>query len=234
MKTYLDYLYRGTIDDFHHLLSRNLKKKKKMFIVTANPEMYMLAQKDKKLESIVTNPDYTVVADGIGVVKACQLLKIEGIHKITGVDTALYLLQQGNKLKLSVYLLGAKDEVIQALADKVKQEYPGVKLVGYHHGYEKEKNKIMEEIVQLSPDIVMVALGIPEQEKLIHQYYSIVQKGIFIGVGGSFDVLSGSKKRAPKIVQTLNLEWLYRIIKEPKRLKRFYHNNIKFIFKIKK
>ena len=91
-----------------------------------------------------------------------------------------------------------------------------------------------KEIIKCKPDIVLVALGMPQQEELIYKYLDKFKKGIFVGVGGSFDVLSGTIKRAPKIFIKLNLEWLYRILKEPKRLKRFYNNNIKFILKIKK
>ena len=83
----------------------------------------------------------------------------------------------------------------------------------------------------MQPDICLVALGIPEQELLINKYFNKFKKGIFIGVGGSFDVLSGHKKRAPKLMIKLHLEWLYRIIKEPKRFKRFWESNIKFMLK---
>ena len=85
----------------------------------------------------------------------------------------------------------------------------------------------------MKPDICLIAMGIPMQEKLINKYFKNAKKGIYIGVGGSFDVLSGIKKRAPKLFIKLNLEWLYRIIKEPRRLKRFWNNNIKFLFKIR-
>ena len=90
----------------------------------------------------------------------------------------------------------------------------------------------MEYIKTTKPDIVLIALGIPLQEKLINKHINDFKKGIFIGVGGSFDVLSGSKKRAPKLFIKLNLEWLYRILREPKRISRFLKYNIKFIFKI--
>ena len=92
----------------------------------------------------------------------------------------------------------------------------------------------MKKIVKLNPDICLVALGIHYQEKLINKYIDIAKKGIYVGVGGSFDVLSGTKKRAPKIFIKLNLEWLYRLICEPKRLKRFINSNVKFIFEVRK
>jgi len=93
---------------------------------------------------------------------------------------------------------------------------------------------VFEEIASLKPDVCLVALGIPVQEKLIYKHLDKFEKGIFVGVGGSFDVISGTKKRAPEFFIKCNLEWLYRIAKEPKRLKRFYNSNVKFIFAVKK
>ena len=109
-----------------------------------------------------------------------------------------------------------------------------MKIAGYQDGYVQDKDAVFEEIVTLKPDAVLVALGIPAQEILIHKYYNRFDKGIFVGVGGSFDVLSGTKKRAPEIFIKLNLEWLYRIAKEPQRFKRFYDSNVRFIGKIRK
>ena len=131
-------------------------------------------------------------------------------------------------------MLGAKEEVVSSLANKIKVEYPSIKLLGFSNGYVKNLDKEMEKISKLKPDILLVALGIPMQEELIYRHMNEFNKGIIVGVGGSFDVLSGTKKRAPKIFIKLNLEWLYRIIKEPSRLKRFWNNNVKFIFKVRK
>ena len=116
----------------------------------------------------------------------------------------------------------------------LNEKYPGIKLVGASDGYVKDRDKVFNEIIKLSPDIVLVALGIPYQEKLIYKHLDKFNKGIFVGVGGSFDVISGNKKRAPEIFIKLNLEWLYRIVSEPKRLKRFYDSNVKFLFQVKK
>ena len=105
--------------------------------------------------------------------------------------------------------------------------------VGAVDGYVEDKDSVFEEMKEVKPDIVLVALGIPKQEILIYNHLKDFDKGIFVGVGGSFDVISGSKKRAPKIFVKLKLEWLYRITREPKRLKRFYESNIKYLLKIK-
>ena len=102
----------------------------------------------------------------------------------------------------------------------------------YVGGSDKERQ--IENLSQQQPDIVIVALGAPKQELLIHRYYRRGEKGVFIGVGGSFDVLSGRKKRAPSFFIRHNLEWLYRIASEPKRLKRFWDSNIKFLFELRK
>ena len=91
----------------------------------------------------------------------------------------------------------------------------------------------MEEIVKKEPDVILVALGTPHQELLIDKYYERASKGIFLGVGGSFDVLSGMKKRAPRIFIKCNMEWLYRIVSEPKRIGRFYKSNVRFIKKVR-
>ena len=120
------------------------------------------------------------------------------------------------------------------MKEVLNKNYPKLKIVGATNGYVVDKDGVFKEISKLKPDIVLVALGIPLQEKLIYKHLGKFDKGIFVGVGGSFDVISGHKKRAPKIFIKLNLEWLYRILKEPKRIKRFYDSNIKFMFKVRK
>ena len=125
-------------------------------------------------------------------------------------------------------------EVIDKLKKVLHDKYSNINLVKIENGYIKNKDNFFDEISKLEPDICLVALGIPNQEKIIYKHLNKFKKGIFVGVGGSLDVISGSKKRAPKIFQKLNIEWLYRIVREPKRLKRFYDNNIKFILKIKR
>lgn len=234
MKKYFDKLYKEDFDSFIKELEENVKQNEKKFIITANPETLMIGTENPVFDMILKSEDSTIVADGIGVVKAADMLGMPLKGRIPGVEIAQELFRILNEEKKSLYLLGAKREVVEQLVTKLKEEYPNLNIVGYQDGYVQDKDAVFEEIVALKPDAVLVALGIPAQEILIHKYYDRFDKGIFMGVGGAFDVLSGSKKRAPEIFIKLNLEWLYRITKEPKRFKRFYDSNIKFIGKIRK
>ena len=234
MKELFDKLYNKSEESFYEILEKNLSQNKKTFIVTANPETFMMSEKDEEMRKLLLDNDTFLVPDGIGIVKAARMINYDVKERITGIDIANELLKLGNKQKKSIYLFGAKQEVIDSMEKVLKESYPNLNLVGMSNGYEKDKDKIFEKIVKTKPDIVLVALGIPLQEKLIYKHLDKFDKGIFVGVGGSFDVISGHKKRAPKIFIKLNLEWLYRILKEPKRLKSFYDSNVKFIFKVRR
>ena len=233
MKEYFDKMYKGSFEEFYLLLKENIKDNKKTFIVTANPETFSYG-KEKEFNKLLLDKNTTIVPDGIGIVKASRMLGYSVKERIPGVDIAVKLLEYSNEFKKKIYLFGAKQEIIDKMNEVIESKYPNAILIGSSNGYVQDKDKVFEEIIKLEPDIVMVALGIPNQEKLIYKYLNKFKKGIFIGVGGSFDVISGSKKRAPKLFVKLNLEWLYRICKEPSRLKRFWNNNVKFIFKIQK
>ena len=213
-------------------LEQELKKSKKRFIITANPETIMLAEKDEEVKGMLDNEDILKVPDGIAVVKACKKINMSVKERITGCDLSVDLLEFANKHKKSLYLFGSKPEVIEKMAEVVKEKYPKIKLLKAQDGYVKDRDKVKKDIVKQKPDLCLVALGIPHQEKFINGIMDKVDKGIYMGVGGTFDVLSGTKKRAPKFFIKLNLEWLYRIMCEPSRLKRFYDSNIKFMLDV--
>ena len=234
MRKLFDKLYKKSAQSFYETLSDNLKNNKKTFVVTANPETFMISEKNEDVRKMLLDKETIMVPDGIGVLKAGKKIGYNIEERITGIDIANELLKFGNEQKKSIYLFGSKQEVIDSMKIVIKEQYPNLKLVGTSNGYVTDKDKVFDEIVKLEPDIVLVALGIPLQEMLIYKHLNRYKKGIFVGVGGSFDVMSGMKKRAPKIFIKLNLEWLYRIMKEPKRLKRFYDSNVKFLFRIKK
>lgn len=234
MKEYLKQVYNKSEKEYFKLLSKWLKNNEKKFIITANPETLTMAETDEEISKMLLDKNNSIVPDGIAVVKACNMLNLPVTERIAGVDIAEYLLRIANEQKKSLYLFGAKKEVIESLVNKIKVDYNNINILGYSDGYVEDRDKVFKKIIKLKPDICLVALGIPYQEKLIYKHLDEFNKGIFVGVGGSFDVLSGTKKRAPKIFIKLNLEWLYRIVCEPKRLKRFWNNNVKFILKIRK
>ena len=233
MKLY-ETLYKNSKKECYKLIEKKLKNKEKTFIITANPETYMLSEKDKEIKKILQDKNNLIVPDGIAIVKTANFLGYNIKERITGVDLAEHLLDIANNNKYKLYLFGASIEVVEKLEEVITKKYPNIKIVGASNGYIKDKDSVMEYIKTTKPDIVMLALGIPLQEKLINKHINDFKKGIFIGVGGSFDVLSGTKKRAPKFFIKLNLEWLYRILSEPKRIGRFLKYNIKFLFKILK
>ena len=234
MRKLFDKLYKKSAQSFYEILSDNLKNNKKTFVVTANPETFMISEKNEDVRKMLLDKETVMVPDGIGVLKAGKKIGYNIEERITGIDIANELLKFGNEQKKSIYLFGSKQEVIDSMKIVIKEQYPNLKIVGTSNGYVTDKDKVFDEIVKLDPDIVLVALGIPLQEMLIYKHLNRFKKGIFVGVGGSFDVMSGMKKRAPKIFIKLNLEWLYRIMKEPKRFKRFYNSNVKFILEIRK
>lgn len=232
MKKYYDKLYAGSKEQFYKIVKKNLKDSQKMFIITANPEMFNYCSKNAEIERILLDKNVSVVADGIGLVKTARFVGKKISERITGIDLTEYLLELSNHNKYRLALLGAKKEVIHKLAQTIKEKYPNIDLTYVQDGYTSAKDEFFDKIKPNKVDICLVALGMPEQEKLIYKHFADFNKGIFVGVGGSFDVLSGYKKRAPKIIQKMSLEWLYRLIKEPKRIKRFYNNNVKFVLKM--
>lgn len=234
MKTYIKRVYNSKKDNFFELVANKLKNKEKQFIITVNPETLMISKNDAYLRKMLKDEDVCLTPDGISIVRAAKRLKIPIKERIAGIDITVHLLDIANDNNYSIYLFGSKKKVITTFARKIKKYYPNIKLLGYTNGYVENKEEVMQKIIKLNPDICFVALGIPEQEKLIYKYYKQAKKGVYIGVGGTFDVLSGMKKRAPELLIKLNLEWLYRIAKEPKRLKRFCQNNVKFIAEIRK
>ena len=233
IKEYLQRVFPGTAEKFCQKAGEALAAGRRLFVVTANPEILMHAGDSPEIRALLLDEETAVVPDGISVVKAMRLLGLPAKERITGVDLAEQLLKLAGQQGKSVYLLGAKEEVVSALAQKLKAQYPQME-IHYKNGYGKDKDADFREIEALQPDLVLVALGVPAQEKLIARHLEKFSKGVLIGVGGSFDVLSGSKRRAPAVFVKTNTEWLYRILREPSRLGRFYRNNIKFLGQIRR
>jgi N-acetylglucosaminyldiphosphoundecaprenol N-acetyl-beta-D-mannosaminyltransferase len=188
-------------------------------VYTPNAEMSMAAVKDPSYSSVLNSADL-LIPDGAGVVLGARLLGAPIKEKVAGIELVLNLLSSGEKF--SVFLYGGKPGIGEAAAEKIKTKYPNVTVCGTIHGYHKEteKERHINTINEAAPDLILTGLGFPAQEKWIHELLPKLKKGTAIGCGGTLDYLAGVVKRSPRIMIKLNLEWLDRLIRQPKRLGR--------------
>lgn len=195
--------------------------KRPHLVATANAEMVMQAQQDFELANILKIADL-VVPDGAGVVWAARQKGQTVPERVAGFDLAQKLFALSAIKGYRLFFLGSSPEVIHKAKDKAEKLYEGIKVVGTHHGFftKADEANIIQQIRQKQPDILFVALGVPKQEKWIYRHLMELQIPVSIGVGGTFDVMAGVMKRAPLWMQKLNLEWSYRLIKQPQRIGR--------------
>ncbi len=190
-------------------------------VITANPIMVMAALEDPAYKQMMQQAEL-IVPDGSGVVWASRVGGDPVAERVAGYDLLHELMKQGERHCWKVYLLGASPEVVQETAKRLKAQYPRTEIVGYRDGYFglEQDDEVIEEIRRTSPDLLFVARGADTQEPWIAKYKHRLAVPVMMGVGGSFDVISGRTKRAPKVFQKLRLEWLYRLLKEPTRFRR--------------
>ena len=190
-------------------------------IVTANAEIIYQASKNEKMRNIINNAQM-VTADGSGVVWASRQLGEPLEQRVTGIDLVNSICERSAQDKWKIYILGSAPGVAATAAMNIRDKFPGCNIVGTHHGYfnAKEEKQILAELEQLKPDVLFVALGAPKQEYWIADHLADLGIPVGMGIGGSMDVLSGNVKRAPKWMQKMSLEWLYRLLIQPTRFKR--------------
>jgi N-acetylglucosaminyldiphosphoundecaprenol N-acetyl-beta-D-mannosaminyltransferase len=199
-----------------------IQKTDKIFhIITVNPEIAVQIQDDPELKKISIESDL-ITPDGVGIVLASKLKRDPVPERVTGYDLLLESLKIGNEKGWSFYFLGSDEQVNKKTSDYVIENYPNVRIVGRHHGYfnKEEEIKIVEDIRNSKPEILIVALGSPLADKWIFKYKDQLNCKVVFGVGGSLDVITGKVKRTPELWKRLNLEWLYRRINEPSRKER--------------
>lgn len=190
-------------------------------IYTPNAEIIMQAQRDLELKEILMNADM-LTADGAGVVLASRILGRELPEKVSGVDLVqeIFRAYAGNGLR--VFLFGAKPGVAEEAAVNIIKDNPGIVIAGCRNGYfsDEECDEIIAGINRSSPDILLVALGAPKQERWIAAHQDKLDARVCIGIGGTIDILSGRVRKAPEFFRRNGLEWLYRLCREPRRAKR--------------
>ncbi len=210
-----------TMEEALDILEHFLSERRTHLVVTSDASALVRAQEDEEFRRIVQNADL-VTPDGIGVVWSARLLGLPVYERVPGVELMAKLCERAARKGWRVFLLGARPGIAEKAAQNLQQRYHGLRIVGTHHGYftPDEEQQVIAQIKAAQPDILFVAFGIPKQEKWIAKHADELNVPLCIGVGGSFDVYAGVVKRAPEWVQRLCLEWLYRTVRDPKRLPR--------------
>lgn len=198
-----------------------LKTGQQHMIFTPNAEIIMQANRDPELKNIL-NSAQLVVPDGAGVVLASKILENKLKEKVSGVDLVKNILKSTGKRPMSFFILGGKPGVAEKAYINIVSDYPKAKIMGYRNGYfnENEMPEIIKQINDSKADILLVGLGAPKQERWIYNNVQELNCKVLIGVGGSIDVFAGTATMAPDFMRRAGLEWLYRLIKEPRRAKR--------------
>ncbi len=220
------------------LIIEKAKSKTSSYFCFANVHMAIEAYDDSSFQENVNDANL-VCADGMPLVKAAKWLAGNNIERVAGMDMMPQLIQAASTNNLKVFFFGTTEEVLQKIATKAKDEFPKIKIAGtfsppFKTLSKEEKQEHLEIINKSGADLVFVALGCPKQEKWMAENTKLINAPL-LGVGGAFPVYVNMQKRAPLWIRNLSLEWLYRLLQDPKRLfKRYFYTNSKFILLLSK
>jgi len=220
-----------TMKETLSIITNAIDNKKPVHHVVVNAAKIVNAQKNKELRESITQCDI-INADGQAVVWASKILKQPLPERVAGIDLMEELVKLSSKKKYTIYFLGAKEKVVKSVVDKYAETYGSQIIAGYRNGYFSKDDEIdiAIEIAKKTPDILFVAITSPKKEIFLNTYKHLIQAPFIMGVGGSFDVVSGMVKRAPMWMQKTGLEWFYRVFQEPGRMwKRYLLTNTEFI-----
>jgi N-acetylglucosaminyldiphosphoundecaprenol N-acetyl-beta-D-mannosaminyltransferase len=208
-------------EEFYSKIEAHLERGGLKTVFAVNAEKIMRAQKDRDLLVALQESDF-LIPDGIGAVVAVRLIYHNRISRTPGIALMERLLGLSARRGYKVFILGAQPDVNDEACKNILESFPGLGLVGAQHGYlsEQEYESLVDKINGSGADILFVALGSPKQEKWVYRNKTLLKTKICLGIGGSLDVFAGRIPRAPALVQRLGLEWLFRVLREPSRLKR--------------
>lgn len=217
------------MDQTVSIIDERISKKKFTQHVVVNVAKIINMRTDKDLAESVTACDIINI-DGQGVVWGARFLGFDIKERVAGIDLFLRLLELSSKQNYPVFFLGAKEDVVLEACEKSLLAYPELKIAGHHHGYFwEDEAAIVNKIKSSGARLLFVAITSPKKENFINRWKDSLSVDFVMGVGGTFDVISGKVNRAPKFMQRWGMEWLYRVIQEPRRMwKRYLVTNMKF------
>jgi N-acetylglucosaminyldiphosphoundecaprenol N-acetyl-beta-D-mannosaminyltransferase len=220
-----------SLDDFVNRAEQFISSKTSHYIAMMNVAKLIKMRSDEELAQSILTADL-IGADGVPLVWASRLLGRSLPGRVNGTDLMYKLLEKGNEKGYRIFFFGADEDVLERILRKVRVEYPGINIAGFHHGYfdATEELKVAHEIRQSQADILFIAFGSPKKELWVKQYFHVMGVPVIHGVGGSFDVMAGIVPRAPLWMQKSGLEWLFRLLQEPRRMwRRYLFTNILFV-----
>lgn len=200
-------------------------------VITMNAALLCMIRRDPELRAACRGGDL-IVADGVPVVWSSRLAGLALPERVAGVDLTVRLLAEGAARNLSVYFLGARREVVEELTRICRRDYPRLRLAGWRDGYfsESDHPAIVTEIAQAAPDLLFVGMPSPFKETWCERHRAALQVPVIIGVGGTFDVLTGYVRRAPRALQSVGMEWSWRLAMEPRKMwRRYLTTNTEFL-----
>jgi len=220
-----------TQSDVLQWYAAGLNASRARYVTTVNVAILMMMRKNNRLKLFVDESDLTV-ADGLPIIWLSKLIRKPLPERVTGIDLCHNLCALAAENGHSVYLLGASQKVLNKTKQQLLKESPRLIIAGTSHGYfhEEEAPKQIDKINQSGADLLFVAMGVPRQEYFLQDNLDKLNIKLAIAIGGSFDVIAGFKKRAPLWMQKAGLEWLFRMLQEPRRLaKRYIVTNVQFL-----
>ena len=209
-------------NDSMEVLLKSIKDYEKVHIVSGNPQVLFNGLQNNLLLDNFISKNSIIIPDGIGTVICSKIVRQPVKEKIAGIEVMDNIVKKCEKENQGIYLLGSTKETLDMCNINLRTKYPKLNILGSHDGYFDLNNceELLMDIEKVNPQVLFVAMGCPRQEMFIIKYMDRLPCKVFMGVGGSFDIIAGNLKRAPQWMINFGVEWLYRVAKEPFRIKR--------------
>lgn len=202
------------LQEVKNYIDQAIKQNKKEIIVTLNTEMFVDSMKDLKFREIIDQS--VVVLESVGICLLYSRKTGVKLEPVNGIEIAQEIIKSGYK----VFVLGTKRDIISKAVENLRKLYQSCNIVGYNDGYFVDEDRVIEKINLSQPEVLLVGMGSPKQEKWIYKNMDRLNFNVAIGIGGSIDVWAGVYKRAPFLLRKMKLEWMYRILSDIRRLPR--------------
>ncbi len=223
----------GNINDIFEYIEKNISENKSFYCIPLNLTKYVISKNDRKLQEVIKSADL-ILSDGFPIAWLSRRAGYKDVNRITGIDLAEQIMIRSRERGWKLFFLGASSDNLERTVCNIKHRFNNPDVTGYQHGYfeQREMGKIIEIINNSAADILFLGLGMPQKEHLIHDHFKKIKVKFCLPVGGALDVWSGAKRRTPKLIQNIGLEWLYRSFYDISRAKLIAKYGLSFFKEI--